>query len=156
MAQVDEGFQMPDLSAFEGFIDQTTFGQILEMDDEESREFSKSIVFGYFDQAESTFEDMHGAMYVTPMAQFSGNLAGVSFTNRQSLQREARSCFTILIRTLPQGLLRDSRPNQGKRCLREDPALRREERRVRNRGRAGFFYIVGKHQEDVGRGERRV
>lgn len=40
-------------------IDQLTFEQILEMDDdEEEREFSKSIVYGFFEQAEATFEKM--------------------------------------------------------------------------------------------------
>lgn len=36
-----------------------TFEQILEMDDdEEEREFSRSIVFGFFEQAENTFKSM--------------------------------------------------------------------------------------------------
>lgn len=36
-----------------------TFEQILEMDDdEEERDFSKSIVFGFFEQAENTFKNM--------------------------------------------------------------------------------------------------
>lgn len=36
-----------------------TFEQILEMDDdEEEREFSKSIVYGFFEQAEATFKKM--------------------------------------------------------------------------------------------------
>lgn len=36
-----------------------TFDQILEMDDdEEEREFSKSIVDGFFEQAEATFKKM--------------------------------------------------------------------------------------------------
>lgn len=44
-------------------IDLNTFDQILEMDDdEEDREFSKGIVFGFFDQAESTFEKMEKAL----------------------------------------------------------------------------------------------
>jgi len=47
-------------------IDPTTFEQILEMDDdEEEREFSKSIVYGFFEQVESTFEKMDAAMYAT-------------------------------------------------------------------------------------------
>lgn len=50
-------------------IDRTVFDQILEMDDEdEDREFSKSIVFGFFEQAEQTFTDMHDALYVDPPA----------------------------------------------------------------------------------------
>lgn len=41
-------------------IDAATFEQILEMDDdEEEREFSKSIVYDFFTQAESTFDKMN-------------------------------------------------------------------------------------------------
>ncbi|KAI1368952.1 histidine-phosphotransfer domain, HPT domain-containing protein [Xylaria arbuscula] len=44
-------------------IDIGTFSQILEMDDsEEEREFSKSIVYGFFEQAEETFEKMDTAL----------------------------------------------------------------------------------------------
>lgn len=40
-------------------IDAATFEQILEMDeDEDEREFSKSIVYDFFTQAESTFGKM--------------------------------------------------------------------------------------------------
>lgn len=40
-------------------LDPMTFEQILEMDDdEEEREFSRSIVYGFFDQAEQTFRKM--------------------------------------------------------------------------------------------------
>ena len=46
-------------------IDQLTFEQILEMDDDEDeREFSKSIVYGFFEQAEATFEKMDMSLYV--------------------------------------------------------------------------------------------
>ena len=44
-------------------IDQSLFEQILEMDEDESdREFSRSIVFGFFEQAETTFEQMDDAL----------------------------------------------------------------------------------------------
>ncbi|KAK5629372.1 hypothetical protein RRF57_005087 [Xylaria bambusicola] len=44
-------------------IDYLTFSQILEMDDsEDDREFSKSIVFGFFEQAEETFGKMDEAL----------------------------------------------------------------------------------------------
>ncbi|KAG0348053.1 hypothetical protein BG004_006187, partial [Podila humilis] len=43
-------------------IDHTTFDQLLEMDDEEDHEFSKSLVWNYFEQAEKTFGDMDEAM----------------------------------------------------------------------------------------------
>ncbi|KAF2016983.1 hpt domain-containing protein [Aaosphaeria arxii CBS 175.79] len=40
-------------------IDPSTFEQILEMDDDEDdREFSKSLVYDFFTQAEGTFEKM--------------------------------------------------------------------------------------------------
>jgi len=51
-----------DLTGYEECIDQPTFEQILEMDDDREREFSRSIVYGFFDQAESTFVKMEIAM----------------------------------------------------------------------------------------------
>jgi len=39
-------------------IDAPTFEQILEMDDDDERDFSKSIVFDFFQQARGTFEEM--------------------------------------------------------------------------------------------------
>lgn len=45
-------------------IDQATFEQILEMDEEGEHDFSKGIVYGFFDQAESTFEKMETALCV--------------------------------------------------------------------------------------------
>ena len=47
---------MPDMGES---LDNNTFAQILEMDDDEDeREFSKSIVFGFLDQAISTLDEM--------------------------------------------------------------------------------------------------
>ncbi|KAF4463611.1 histidine phosphotransferase hpt1p [Fusarium albosuccineum] len=44
-------------------IDVETFQQILEMDDEgDEQEFSRSIVYGFFDQAENTLRDMEQAL----------------------------------------------------------------------------------------------
>jgi len=51
-----------DLTGYEECIDQPTFEQILEMDDDREREFSRSIVYGFFDQAESTFVKMEIAI----------------------------------------------------------------------------------------------
>ena len=45
-------------------IDESTFEQILEMDDDDDRDFSKGIVYGFFEKAESTFEKMEKALYV--------------------------------------------------------------------------------------------
>jgi osomolarity two-component system phosphorelay intermediate protein YPD1 len=44
-------------------IDAATFEQILEMDDDEDeRDFSKSIVYDFFSQAVSTFEKMETSL----------------------------------------------------------------------------------------------
>ncbi|KAF9975123.1 hypothetical protein BGZ73_001338 [Actinomortierella ambigua] len=42
-------------------IDHVTFDQLLEMDDEEDHEFSRTLVWDYFNQAEQSFEDMKDA-----------------------------------------------------------------------------------------------
>jgi len=53
-------------------IDAATFEQILEMDDdEEEREFSKSIVFDFFTQAESTFNKMDSNLAKKDLDQLS-------------------------------------------------------------------------------------
>ncbi|KAK5120294.1 hypothetical protein LTR85_006500 [Meristemomyces frigidus] len=53
-------------------IDATTFEQILEMDDDEDeREFSKSIVYDFFTQAESTFQKMDSNLEKKDLAQLS-------------------------------------------------------------------------------------
>lgn len=52
-------------------IDAATFEQILEMDDDEDRDFSKSIVFDFFSQAESTFEKMNSCLVKRDLAQLS-------------------------------------------------------------------------------------
>jgi osomolarity two-component system phosphorelay intermediate protein YPD1 len=47
----------------EDTIDPATFEQILEMDEDEvDREFSKSIVFDFFGQADSTFAKMDSSL----------------------------------------------------------------------------------------------
>lgn len=56
---------MEDISDIpEEIIDRATFDQILEMDDDEERDFSKTIVFGFFEQAEDTFKQMESMVYV--------------------------------------------------------------------------------------------
>ncbi|KAF2668619.1 histidine-phosphotransfer domain, HPT domain-containing protein, partial [Microthyrium microscopicum] len=46
-----------------GFVDVSTFGQILDMDDDDDdREFSRGIVFDFFDQANQTFAKMDTAL----------------------------------------------------------------------------------------------
>ncbi|KAI9820682.1 MAG: hypothetical protein M1827_005051 [Pycnora praestabilis] len=53
-------------------IDAATFEQILEMDDdEEEREFSRSIVYGFFEQAEGTFKKMESNLAKGDLASLS-------------------------------------------------------------------------------------
>lgn len=47
---------------FGDHVDKQTFAQILDMDEEEDRDFSKSIVFGFLEQAETTFGKMEAEM----------------------------------------------------------------------------------------------
>ncbi len=47
------------------------FTQLLEMDDEDDREFSKSIVWNYFDQAETTFDEMDAALSSQNLGELS-------------------------------------------------------------------------------------
>ncbi|KAK9450304.1 signal transduction histidine kinase [Limtongia smithiae] len=53
-------------------VDWTTFGQILEMDDDEDdREFSQGIVWNFFEQAETTFNQMDAALEDKDLDQLS-------------------------------------------------------------------------------------
>ncbi|KAG6018836.1 hypothetical protein E4U41_003546 [Claviceps citrina] len=58
-------------SMFGDGIDATTFDQILEMDDPDDNEFSQSIVFGFFSQAEETFTKMDTAIEDKNLDQLS-------------------------------------------------------------------------------------
>lgn len=71
LARIDNGYAFdrfmqkgpPRLSDYSTILDESTFEQILEMDDdEEDRDFSRSIVYGFFDQAESTFKKIQKEM----------------------------------------------------------------------------------------------
>ena len=57
-------------SAFAGKddVDESTFSQILEMDEEGDHEFSRGIVFDFFSQAENTFNDIEAGLYVLSLA----------------------------------------------------------------------------------------
>ncbi|EMF17137.1 phosphotransmitter protein Ypd1, partial [Sphaerulina musiva SO2202] len=67
--QTDEIISIDD---FGDLIDQATFEQILEMDDdEEEREFSKSIVYDFFDQAGQTFKNMYKSLEDKDLGQLS-------------------------------------------------------------------------------------
>ncbi|KAH6877264.1 putative histidine phosphotransferase HPT1p [Thelonectria olida] len=54
-------FGTEELSKVDG-IDIGTFTQILEMDDDDEREFSSAIVFDFFTQAQETFDTMDDAL----------------------------------------------------------------------------------------------
>ena len=57
VGEVGEGIMS--IPGAEDTIDQSTFEQIVEMDEDEAeREFSKSIVYDFFTQAEGTFVNM--------------------------------------------------------------------------------------------------
>lgn len=52
-------------------VDEATFNQILEMDDTDEREFSSSIVTGFFEQAEDTFKSMEEALKKEDLEELS-------------------------------------------------------------------------------------
>ncbi|PNY25189.1 histidine phosphotransferase HPT1p [Tolypocladium capitatum] len=52
-------------------VDMDTFNQILEMDDPGDHEFSSSLVFGFFEQVEETFESMDTALAKKDLDQLS-------------------------------------------------------------------------------------
>lgn len=55
-SQVDQPVnEMPD---FGDHVDKAIFDQILEMDDGDDHEFSKELVYNFFDQASETFTKM--------------------------------------------------------------------------------------------------
>ncbi|KAK3713653.1 Phosphorelay intermediate protein [Vermiconidia calcicola] len=65
--QSEDGF-----AEFGDLIDTATFEQILEMDDdEEDRDFSKSIVYDFFTQAEGTFQKMDSNLESRDLEQLS-------------------------------------------------------------------------------------
>ncbi|KAI2642092.1 hpt domain-containing protein [Xylaria nigripes] len=59
--QIDNGHDCKTLDLGDA-IDIPTFRQILDMDETDEREFSKFIVYGYFEQAEETFGQMDEAL----------------------------------------------------------------------------------------------
>ncbi|KAJ5388133.1 hypothetical protein N7509_010674 [Penicillium cosmopolitanum] len=73
----------PKLSDVKELIDESTFEQILEMDDDDDRDFSKGIVYGFFDQAHATFEKIEKAIadkQLEELSQLGHFLKGSSAT----------------------------------------------------------------------------
>lgn len=67
-------------------IDSSAFEQILEMDDDDDRDFSKGIVFGFFDQAVTTFDKMEKAMYVgSTSSLLPGTFSDTSHSSEKDL-----------------------------------------------------------------------
>ncbi|KAK6504865.1 hypothetical protein TWF481_006802 [Arthrobotrys musiformis] len=63
-------FNLPEDAA--DYVDIETFEQILEMDDDDpDREFSRGLVLGFFDQADTTFSQMDEALKVKDLGQLS-------------------------------------------------------------------------------------
>ncbi|KAJ5726743.1 uncharacterized protein N7483_008100 [Penicillium malachiteum] len=78
----------PRLEDHSDIIDASTFEQILEMDDDDDRDFSKGIVYGFFDQAKTTFEKMETAVKEKQLDELSslghflkGSSATLGLTN---------------------------------------------------------------------------
>ncbi|KAJ6127310.1 hypothetical protein N7523_002922 [Penicillium sp. IBT 18751x] len=78
----------PKLSDVKELIDESTFEQILEMDDDDDRDFSKGIVYGFFDQAHNTFDKMENALKEKQLEELSqlghflkGSSATLGLTN---------------------------------------------------------------------------
>lgn len=73
----------PKLSDVKELIDESTFEQILEMDDDDDRDFSKGIVYGFFDQAQTTFDKIEKAIadkQLEELSQLGHFLKGSSAT----------------------------------------------------------------------------
>ncbi|KAJ5438437.1 Multistep phosphorelay regulator 1 [Penicillium daleae] len=73
----------PKLSDVKDLIDESTFEQILEMDDDDDCDFSRGIVYGFFDQARSTFTNIKTALEkkdLNELSQLGHFLKGSSAT----------------------------------------------------------------------------
>lgn len=67
----EEGEGKTDPDAPIPVIDMDTFSQILEMDDDDTHEFSLSIVENYMEQADATFDSMTKALEAENLAELS-------------------------------------------------------------------------------------
>ncbi|RVD82372.1 uncharacterized protein DFL_006798 [Arthrobotrys flagrans] len=64
------GFDLPEDAV--DYVDVETFEQILEMDDGDiDREFSRGLVLGFFEQADTTFEEMNESIKKKDLQQLS-------------------------------------------------------------------------------------
>lgn len=91
-------------------IDMDTFQQILELDEEDDREFSKEMVWAYFSQAEKTFGDLDEALSekdLTKLSHLGHFLKGSSAA--MGVSRVETACEKIQ----HYGLLRDEQNDVG-------------------------------------------
>ncbi|KAI0249230.1 putative phosphotransmitter protein Ypd1, partial [Lactifluus subvellereus] len=66
-------------------IDQEVFDQILELDDEDDKSFSKGMVDAYYERAEKTFEGMDDALLLSDLGHFlKGSSAALGVSRVQS------------------------------------------------------------------------
>ncbi|KAH7382172.1 signal transduction histidine kinase [Pyrenochaeta sp. MPI-SDFR-AT-0127] len=86
-ASDDKNGDIMSIPGAEDTIDPATFEQILEMDEDEvEREFSKSIVYDFFGQADSTFKKMDSSLekqeddYLKTLSELGHFLKGSSAT----------------------------------------------------------------------------
>ena len=86
-ASEDKSGDIMSIPGAEDTIDPATFEQILEMDEDEvEREFSKSIVYDFFGQADSTFKKMDTSLekkekgYLKELSELGHFLKGSSAT----------------------------------------------------------------------------
>lgn len=109
-------------------LDVPTFEQILEMDDDEDeREFSRGIVFGFFDQAKSTFTELDDCLYVIllryhlPRIVSSIQPAVILWSLLAILtappQKSERPRESLKSGPLPERLIRNNRPEQDQKRL---------------------------------------
>ncbi|KAK2768508.1 hypothetical protein FQN54_000363 [Arachnomyces sp. PD_36] len=62
MAPPTNGSGKNNVNVLGDVVDIATFDQILEMDDDDDRDFSREIVYGFFEQADTTFDKMDQAI----------------------------------------------------------------------------------------------
>ncbi|KAK4049278.1 Phosphorelay intermediate protein [Microbotryomycetes sp. JL201] len=102
-------------------VDMDVFGQLLEIDDDESHEFSKTLAFDYISQADATFQEIEDALQARDLDTLSRKghfLKGSSAA--LGLQRVQRTCEQMQ----HVGQRKDESGDHGE-LLSEDEALKR-------------------------------
>ncbi|OCB84065.1 NAD-binding protein [Sanghuangporus baumii] len=69
--ELDQEDSDPPASSPADIIDMDTFRQILDLDEDETHEFSAGMAYAYFDQAATTFTEMESALAVKDLAKLS-------------------------------------------------------------------------------------